>query len=176
MTVMLACVLCELERPLNGDGLCANSGNPEDPRPRFNACADLVSHIGSSLARTGRARLRTNTRSSDEAKRLLLYSSREFTIRFVDGDSWVEAFVDGDAVQEQPVLAPPRRVVDGFVIDNLDIGKMHMDLIEAKRKASLYREMAQVEDGWHEAAVEAQAAAKQLAELIDAWEVEHDQS
>lgn len=173
MTVMLACVLCDLERPLNVDGLCANSDKPDDPRPRFNACADLVSHLGSSLARTGRARLRTNERTSDEAKRLLLYSSRDFTIRFEVGDSWVEAFVDGEAEQEKPNLPQPRKVVDGFVIDNLDIGKMHMDLIEAKRKASLYREMAQVEDGWQEAAVEAQAAVKQLTELIAAWEDDH---
>ena len=130
-------------------------------------------HLSSRLAQTGRARMRTNQRTEDEAKRLLLYSAMDLPIRFEVGDTWVAALVDGDAPKLERKSDAPRRVIDGFVISDLDIGKMHMDLIEAKRKASLYREMAQMEDGWQEAAVEAQSAVKQLTNLIAAWEEEH---
>ena len=173
MTLILACVLCDQARPLNEDGLCRNSPNPDDPKPRFNACEDLISHLASRLGMVGEARLRTNQRSEGDAKRILTYAASRMPIRFETGDTWVKAIVDGEAPKLERQDNAPRRVVDGFVIDNLDIGKMHMDLIEATRKASLYREMAQVEDGWQEAAVEAQAAVKQLSDLIAAWEDEH---
>lgn len=173
MTLMLACVLCDQDRPLNDVGLCRNPTNPDDPRPRFDACEELVMHLSSRLAQTGRARLRTNQRTVVEAERLLAYAAMDLPIRFEVGDTWVAAIVDGEAPKLEKRTDAPRKIIDGFIIENLDIGKMHMDLIEAKRKASLYREMAQVEDGWQEAAVEAQAAVKQLEELIAAWEEEH---
>ena len=173
MTLMLACVLCDQDRPLNGDGLCRNSPNPDDPKPRFNACEDLITHLASRLNKVGEARLRTKQRSEGDAKRILTYAASNMSIRFETGETWVKAIVDGEAPKLERQPDAPRKVVDGFVIDNLDIGKMHMDLIEAKRKASLYREMAQVEDGWQDAAVEAQAAVKQLTELIAAWEDDH---
>ena len=176
MNLSLACVLCDQARPHNEWGLCRNSPNPDDPKPRFNACEDLVGHLHTRLDRTGRAKLRTKERTEGEAKRLLTYAARDIPIRFEIGDTWVLALTDGDTPMLPKETNAPRKVVDGFVIDNLDIGKMHMDLIEAKRKASLYREIAQVEDGWQEAAVEAQAAVKQLTELIAAWEDEHDQN
>ena len=175
MNVTLACVLCDQARPHNESGLCRNSPDPDDPRPRFNACEDLISHLHARLDRTGRAKLRTKKRTEVEAKRLLTYAARDIPIRFETGETWVLAVVDGEAPPLQRESNAPRKVVDGFIIDDLDIGKMHLDRIEATRKANLYRQMAQVEDGWEEAAVEAQVAAKTLTDLIEAWEEEHGQ-
>jgi hypothetical protein len=171
------CVLCGEARDLDGSGLCRNSSNPDDYRPRFNACADLIGHLGHRLTRSGRARLRTKARSPEAATRLLQFAAREagVAVTLEVGESWVLATSTGESPTGDRAVAMPRRVVDGFVVDDLDIAKMHLDLIEAKRKASLYQEMAQVEDGWQEAAVEAHAQAARLTKLIEAWEDEHGQ-
>lgn len=171
MTVALACVLCDQARELNDSGLCRNPTSPDDPRPRYNACEDLVAHLSRLLVKKGRARLRTNQRTPEEAQRILTFVAGQsgLSIDFEMGDSWVAAFPNSDPVV-RPIIDAPRKVVQGFVIDDLDIGKLHLQHNEASRKASLYRQMAQVEDGWQEAAVEAANAEKQLSELIAAWE------
>ena len=94
------------------------------------------------------------------------------SVSFDVGDSWVEATLT-DQDMEPDVEPVDRPVVNGFVLDDLDIGKLHLDLVESKRKSNLYQQMAQVEDGWADAAAKAQAEVKQLSELIEAWEERH---
>lgn len=177
MMVITECALCGRESELlSDDGLCRNPTNPDDPRPRINACEDLVDHISNSLRARGVARLRTKQRTPAEAKRILVYSARlrNLGVEIEEGDTWVRAeLTDSPMPRETQELAEPPAVVQGFKLDDLDISKLHLDLIEAKRKAALYTQMAQIEDGWQNAARDAWAEQKQLQDLIDAWEELH---
>jgi hypothetical protein len=135
--------------------------------------------LTSRLVQTSRARLRTKARSPEDARRLLLYAARDagVPVELQDGETWVLAVRSGDdgglEVRETFHKLPPKRV-HGFTVDDLDIGKLHLDEIEAKRRASLYRQMAELEEGWEAAAFEAAEQAKELRDLIEAWEGEHD--
>lgn len=175
VVVANACALCGEDRPLNNNGICANSDDPRDPRPRFNACADLVRHLGSNLTRLGRARLRTSQRSEASARRLLTYSAHSagFEIEVEVGPSWVAAFPTGNVEKAEKYVPPKRHMVEGLVLEDLDIPKLHLQLVEERRKASLYREMASLEEGWEEAAVESQRSVVKIEKLIAAWEEQH---
>ena len=160
----------------NNDGLCRNSTNPDDPRPRINACEDLVTHLTSNMRLKGRARLRTKKRTPEEAKRILIYSARlgGINVEVEEGESWVEVTTtDIPMPKETKELSEPPAVAHGFRLDDLDIAKLHLDFVESKRKANLYTQLASTEEGWDKAARDAWAESKQLKELIDAWEERH---
>jgi len=113
----------------------------------IEGCVPLVDHLRRELKHKGEARLRTKTRTVQEAKRIfaIVAQAGHFSVTYEEGDSWVKAFPTED-IPPQPIEPKPR-TKDGFVISELDPGALIMEYTEQKHRLSLMEQMVQLDPG-----------------------------
>ena len=127
------CYLCDKRAWINDRGWC-------------EACAGLAQHVSFQLRHRGRSRLRTKQRTVAQAERIfaLVTDSYGISIDVERGDTWVAAtMVEVEDDWERPVVE--RKRVDGYDLDDLDMGKLMLELVEQRSKVQLMTQMASVD-------------------------------
>lgn len=136
-----SCFLCQKWfRPdqLNADGFCVE-------------CVDVYKHFRHQLKQKGSARIRTKQRTPEAAERMFKVIAQNMgvsrNIRFERGDTWVKAHLESGWVMDDVETIEPikRGRYDGFVLADLDLGKLQVDLVNQRQRVAIMTQMATVD-------------------------------
>lgn len=147
------CAMCGEERQVNTFGFCEwEELDTENTVPNtfLNlGCVNVANHIWIGLKRRGSAKLRTKNRTVEEARRMIgvVAAKRGIDVQFSQvGDRVIGTAVGQIDAAAAELRRAPRKIVEGFVLDELDAARLEVMAVEQRRMVGLLEQMAAMDE------------------------------